>query len=127
MVLQVLGKTKGDHEKEKEGKTNKRIRRTLPHDTERILEQEEFQKQQKERIEQNDRMNIARELYMEELRVVACDEAISEPEEKDSFDEDDLVSTIAQYHEVYCQQMLSSSLKFAKEIHSNILMNSNLY
>ena len=39
-------------------------------------------------------------------------------EEEDSFDEDDLlVSTIARYHEVYCQQMLSSDLKFAKNTH----------
>ena len=64
------------------------MRRTLA-DTERI-EQEELHKQQKERIEQNDRMNITRELYVEELRVVAhqyASEAISEPEEEvDSFD-----------------------------------------
>lgn len=66
------------------------MRRTLADSTERI-EQEELHKQQKERIEQNDRMNITRELYVEELRVVAhqyASEAISEPEEEevDSFD-----------------------------------------
>ena len=72
-------------------------------------------------------MSINREIYVEELRVVAykhANEAISETEEEDF---DDLISSITWYHEDYCQQMLSSSLKFAKEIHSNILMNSNLY
>ena len=63
-------------------------------------------------------MSINREFYVQEFRVVTyehANEAVSEPEKEEDFD--DLISSIARYHKVYCQQMVSSGLKFAKHTH----------